>query len=56
MFSIKDVPAGDPTSYWNGITNGQLANVGVYVYTMELEQINTGRKITLKGSVTLLKQ
>lgn len=53
MFEVRDIPVGSDDSYWLGVTNGQRAHEGVYVYSAEL-QLPDGSTQYLKGDVTLI--
>lgn len=53
MFEVRNIPVGSADSYWLGITNGQRAHEGVYVYSVEL-QLPDGSTQFLKGDVTLV--
>jgi len=53
LFGVQDVPINSAPSYWNGRTNGQLLNPGVFVFSLRVRYAS-GEKETFAGSVTLV--
>ncbi len=54
VFEKNNFPPNDPNYGWDGYINGKLADMGVYVYTVEVVCEN-GTPYTYKGNVTLLQ-
>ncbi|HRP89947.1 MAG TPA: choice-of-anchor L domain-containing protein [Edaphocola sp.] len=50
VFQSKDINNG-----WDGKISGTPAPLGVYVYDIQLEEKNTGKKVRKTGNVTLLR-
>ncbi|MGZ8559228.1 MAG: gliding motility-associated C-terminal domain-containing protein [Chitinophagaceae bacterium] len=49
IFETKGISKG-----WNGMLEGQLQPVGIYIYFLTMESLN-GNKITKQGTVTLIR-
>jgi hypothetical protein len=49
IFQSSDIDHG-----WDGTSNGVPAEIGVYVYLVEIVFL-TGEKTTAKGSITLIR-
>jgi gliding motility-associated-like protein len=54
VFEKNNFPANDPAFGWDGFVNGKIADMGVYVYTVEVTCEN-GTPFSYKGNVTLLQ-
>jgi PKD repeat protein len=54
VFEKNNFPPNDPAYAWDGYVNGKLADMGVYVYTVDVVCEN-GTPYTYKGNVTLLQ-
>ena len=54
LFGVQNVPINTGPSYWNGRTDGQLLNPGVYVYSLRVLYPN-GEEEIFVGSVTLVE-
>jgi gliding motility-associated-like protein len=54
VFEKNNFAPNDPAYGWDGYVNGKLADMGVYVYTVEVVCDN-GTPYTYKGNVTLLQ-
>lgn len=54
VFEKSNFPPNDPAYAWDGYVNGKLADMGVYVYTVDVVCEN-GTPYTYKGNVTLLQ-
>lgn len=54
VFEKNNFPPNDPNYGWDGYVNGKLADMGVYVYSIEVVCEN-GTPYTYKGNVTLLQ-
>jgi len=54
VFERNNFSPNSPEYGWNGLVNGKPADVGVYVYTVDVICEN-GLPYTYKGNVTLLK-
>lgn len=54
VFEKNNFPPNDPAYAWDGYINGKLADMGVYVYTVDVVCEN-GTPYTYKGNVTLIQ-
>ena len=54
IFYTENTAPNQPTAQWDGTFKGSNLNQGVYVYTA-LVELATGRKVQLKGNVTLIR-
>ncbi|MFK7808732.1 MAG: gliding motility-associated C-terminal domain-containing protein [Saprospiraceae bacterium] len=54
LFKKQDVDVNDELAGWDGTSRGQQLNVGVYIYTMEVEFVD-GRVRSFGGDVTLAR-
>lgn len=54
VFERNNFPANDAAFGWDGFINGKIADMGVYVYTVEVVCEN-GTPYSYKGNVTLLQ-
>lgn len=54
VFEKNNFPPNDPDYGWDGYIKGKLADMGVYVYTVDVVCEN-GTPYTYKGNVTLLQ-
>jgi len=51
----KVFSTNDPTFKWDGTYKGQMADAGVYIYTMNLVFINGASRSDYKGSITMIR-
>jgi gliding motility-associated-like protein len=54
LFSVHDVPAGDPAYGWDGRANGGPAPIGTYVYVASTRR-GDGQVQTYRGTVELIR-
>jgi len=54
VFEKNNFSPNDPSYAWDGYINGKLADMGVYVYTVDVVCEN-GTPYTYKGNVTLIQ-
>ncbi|HXB90973.1 MAG TPA: hypothetical protein VNU72_01730, partial [Puia sp.] len=54
LFSVSNVPPGDPAFGWDGKYRGQPVEMGTYVYYAVLIMLD-GTSQQIKGTVTLVR-
>jgi gliding motility-associated-like protein len=55
MFSVKDVPANQPSSGWTGMFNNSAVQSGVYVYYIEVQVDGKSGTDKYSGSLTVVR-
>lgn len=55
VFRVVNVSSDDPSAGWDGIFKGQLASLGVYVYTIQMASISSEEVEVLSGDITLMR-